>query len=303
MRKNPPKKFKKTKHKIAQDSGASVTPTQKAILDTLKYRQIFDCPMLYHQIWSYLISSKPVSEKDFKTSLNDLVEDKKVLCKDAWYSLNKVDYERVEKRKKHAEKLIVQANGVVKYLKHLPWLEMMAVTGSVAAFNADEQSDIDLLIVTKPQRLFLSRLFVVLILKLLGVYWYSQKPAGTICPNILLTSDNLAWDEKNRNIYVANEISLLYPLFSHHNCYFDFLKHNAWVTHYLTNLHIPDYKSQPPAKSNFLGKLTDLIELAVMKIQMLYMKNKKTTEIVSKNLVHFNTHDSASVILNKFEMR
>lgn len=300
MRKKPPKKFKKTKHKVVKDLNWSVNLAQKAILDTLRYRQIFGCPMSYHQIWNYLIFSKPIGEQNFKDALDYLIKNKKILHKDGWYSSDKVDYEKVEKRRKRAEELLTQAKHIAKYLKQIPWIEMAAVTGSVAAFNANEQSDIDMLVVTKPKRLWLSRLLLASILKILGVYWDAKKPAGTICPNILITSDNLTWDSNKQNLYTANEVSLLYPIFHLHNCYFDFLKQNAWATYYLTNLSISDYKPQLPEKLSVLGRLIDLIELATMKLQMSYMKNKKTTEIVSKNFVHFNTHDASVNILQKF---
>jgi len=295
MRKNPPKKFKKTKHKVTQKA---LSP--HALLDTLRYRQIFDCPMSYHQIWNYFISSKPVDMQNFKDTLDNLIKNKKILYKDGWYSIDKVDYEKVEIKRKHAEKLIAQAKDIVKYLRQIPWIEMVAVTGSVAAFNANEQSDIDILVVTKPKRLWLTRVFLASILKILGVYWNDKKPAETICPNILITTNNLTWDSNKQNLYTANEISLLYPIFFRHNCYFDFLKQNDWVGRHLPNFHIPDSKAQAAGGLQIVGKVIDIIELTTMKLQMLYMKNKKTTEVVSKNFAHFNTHDASIHILQKF---
>ncbi len=315
MHKKPPKKFKKTKHKATQDS-KSTNPIQKAILDTLKYRQIFDCSASYYQIWNYLISDKPTDPRTFKTVLDDLAKAKKIICQDGWYSIGKVDYTKAEKRREHAEKLMTQASSVVKYLKQIPWIEMAAVTGSVAASNAGEQSDIDMLVVTKPKRLWLTRLFLVSTLKVLGVYWSAKKPAGTICPNILLTIDNLTWDVEKQNLYTANEVSLLYPIFFRHNCYFDFLQKNDWVKNYLHNFNchfkIADTSVasiRPPEQKPVTASVAkqahhnfvDLIELVTMKLQMLYMKNKKTTEVVSEGFIHFNTHDSTPTILQKFQ--
>ncbi|MFA5776737.1 MAG: nucleotidyltransferase domain-containing protein [Patescibacteria group bacterium] len=293
MRKNPPKKFKKTKVQF-------INPAQKAIFDTLRYRQIFDCSMSYYQIWNYLVSNKPTSEQDFKDALDNLVKDKKIICKDGWYSINVVDHEKAALRRKQAGKLMRQAINTVKHLKQIPWIEMVAVTGSVAAFNANEQSDIDILVVTKPKRLWLTRLFLVSTLKILGVYWNAKEPAGTICPNILITAGNLTWESKKQNLYTANEVSLLCPLFFRHNCYFDFLEQNEWIKNYLPNFHIPDGKVQTIRKPRFAGKVIDIIELATMKLQMFYMKNKKTTEVVSRDFAHFNTHDASTTILQKF---
>lgn len=331
MPKHPPKKFRKTGIKRPQQkqTDSSTThhptqvkqtdkqqnntgsqsynnPTQQAILDTLRYRQIFGSPMTLFQLWAYLlidkgtnITSEKTGVKQFIKELNDLVAVGKVTRQNDFYALETIDHTEVEQRRKRTEKLLVQAHQSARYLKQIPWIEMVAVTGSVAAFNASEQSDIDILVVTKSNRLFLSRLFLVSTLKLLGVYWDAQKPAGTVCPNILLTSKNLTWDAKNQNLYTANEIALLYPLFFRHNCYFDFLKQNAWANKYLPNLAIVGAKA-PAAKHQSLGKFVDLLEYAIMKIQISHMKNKKTTEVVSKNFMHFNTHDSGPTILEKF---
>ena len=301
MRKNQPKKFKKTQH------GPSKHPTnqpqnfaEKAILSTLRYRQIFNCPMSYYQIWNYLIASKPVSERNFIDGLSNLTKEKKISYKDGWYSIDKIDYEKLRARVKRTDKLLTHIKHIAKYLKQLPWIEMLAVTGSVAAFNANEESDIDILIVTKPKRLFLSRLFLVGVLKLIRVYWNTNKPAGTICPNILLTTDNLTWDSSKQNLYTANEVSLLYPLFYRHTCYFDFLKSNSWVNNYLPNIQIADVVTADTAHPSTAGKVINILEALAMKAQTSYMKNKRTTEVVSVNLIHFNTHDYSASILRKF---
>lgn len=294
MHKTPPRKFKKTKQPVH-------SPIQKSIIDTLKYRQIFGCPMNTFQIWNYLISTKEFESRHFETELANMVNAKKIMLKDSLYSLGKIDYEEADRKRKRAEKLVAQAKNIGRYLKQIPWIEMVAVTGSVAALNADEHSDIDILIVTKPKRLYLSRFFLVLILKLIGIYWNVQKPAGTICPNILVSSDSLTWNKSKQNLYTANEIALLYPIFFRNNCYFDFIKQNSWVKSYLPNIHVDSKNLTAAARPVTTGKVIDLLEHVVMKFQMLYMKNKKTTEIVSKNFIHFNIHDSSSVILKKFQ--
>jgi predicted nucleotidyltransferase len=300
MHKNQPRKFKKIKQKVIPTTDKSQGSVETAILNTLKYRQIFDCPMSCHQIWNFLISSKHIDEQIFTKALNEMVRDNKINLKGSWYFVGKIDEVKIEKRRERAEKLGQQARKITGYLKQIPWIEMIAVTGSVAAYNADDRSDIDMMVVTKPNRLWLTRLFLVSALKLLGVYWNTQKPAGTICPNILITFDNLTWSSDKQNVYTANEVSLLCPLFFRHNCYFTFLHQNSWVTRYLGNILIPDCKPQPPTKPTAIVKLADLIEMTVMNFQMLYMKNKKTTEIVSKNFVHFNTNDASGIILQKF---
>ena len=338
MAKHPPKKFKKTgggKVKSLKPSYTSIPTSnfgkkERVILDTLKYRQIFGCPMTVFQIWTYLLTTqqssgnpvnssnaidstksdnsvKPpaISPQEFRQALAQLAKSGTVVEKNGLYSLGKIDYENYAQSQIRAKELVNKVNAVTHYLKKIPWIEMIALTGDVSAFNADNHADIDILIVTKPRRLFLSRFFLVVILKLLGVYWNAKNPAGKVCPNIFMTSDAMTWEAKNQNLYTANEVSLLYPLYSRNNCYFDFLAQNAWVCDFLPNFAVNiDPKSLDDAgKSRKTNLLIDLVEFVARKSQMLHMRKKQTKEIVTKDFLHFNLHDRTPDILNRFQAR
>jgi hypothetical protein len=116
-----------------------------------------------------------------------------------------------------------------------------------------------------------------------------------------MTSDHISWDKTKRNIYTANEVSLLQPIYYRNNIYYKFLKYNDWVSGYLPNFVIPEMRKPTAKKVPLTSGLVDLIELATMKIQILYMKRKQTSETVSKNFIHFNIHDSSQYTLNKFD--
>ncbi len=336
MAKHPPKKFKKTgggKVRSLKPSRASTTVVnlgkkERAVLDTLKYRQIFGCPMTVFQIWTYLLTvAQPprqsagnsvnsstaadstrsgrftkfpiMSPQEFRQTLAQLVKSGTVIEKDGLYSLGKVDYEKYEQSQTRAKELITKARAVTVYLKRIPWIEMIALTGDVAAFNADKNADIDMLVVTKPRRLFLSRFFLVVTLKLLGVYWDAKNPAGKICPNIFMTSNTMTWETKNQNLYTANEVSLLYPLFFRNNCYFSFLIQNAWVNNYLPNFILSEFKPKSIKRAP-ASKLLDLMEFITRTLQLAYMRKKRTRELVSNNFLHFNVHDKTPYIIDKF---
>jgi len=104
MAKHPPKKFKKTgggRVKSLKPSYTSVPVTnlgkkERVILDTLKYRQIFGCPMTVFQIWTYLLTtqqSSKISPQEFRQALAQLVKSGTVIEKNGFYSLGKEDYE------------------------------------------------------------------------------------------------------------------------------------------------------------------------------------------------------------------
>ncbi len=354
MANHPPKKFKRSggsKVKSLKPSYRSIPATnldrrERVILDTLKYRQIFGCPMTIFQIGTYLLtihqsskhspdnpvdfvnavdstdsvkvsghnniadSTKSVnfvkpsvmSPQEFKQALDQLVKSGIVTEKNGLYSLGKVDYQNYAHNQTRAKNLIVKADAITKYLKNIPWIELIALTGDAAAFNADKHADIDMLIVTKPRRLFLSRFFLVVILKLLGVYWTAKNPAGKVCPNIFMTSDAMTWAVKNQNLYTANEVSLLYPLYSCNDCYFSFLAQNSWICEYLPNFafKINPKSADDVRKSQKINALINLVEFVARKSQMSHMRKKRTKEIIANNFLHFNIHDRTPDIVGKF---
>jgi len=74
--------------------------------------------------------------------------------------------EKYKQREKYSAEKIERASRVIKYLKKIPSIQAIFLTGSVAVGNAKKEADIDLMIVTKPNTLWLTRLLVFIFLKL-----------------------------------------------------------------------------------------------------------------------------------------
>lgn len=304
------KRFK-TNKKLAKPQ---LNFVEKAIYNTLRYRSIFNYPMTKAQIFTYLITNTYINLQKFSEGLDSLIEKKLVYKHHDYYSLeniNSKDIEEIKKRIIRSTKLIQKAKEISKNLKLIPWIEMLAITGSVAAFNAKENADIDVLVVTKPKRLYLSRFFLVTLLKAQGLYWESENPAGKVCPNIFITSDNLTWQKEKQNLYVANEISLMIPVFDKNNIYFKFLRQNIWASDFLGNFYSQsvnlNYKESPRKTKilkirglKFGSILVDVLETFLRNVQIIYMKRKMSTEIVKHNFIHFNVNDNTNLVINVF---
>ena len=112
----------------------------------------------------------------------------------------------------------------------------------------------------------------------------------------------MTWTVKNQNLYTANEVSLVYPLYSHNDCYFSFLAQNSWVCEYLLNFafNINPKSADDVRKSQKTNALINLVEFVARKSQMSHMRKKQTKEIIANNLLHFNIHDKTSDIIGKF---
>jgi predicted nucleotidyltransferase len=71
----------------------------------------------------------------------------------------------------------------VGLLRATPFVEMIALTGSMAEGRARAESDIDLFIQTKPGRIWTTRVMVTVIIQLAGIRRTETKIVGRICLN------------------------------------------------------------------------------------------------------------------------
>lgn len=91
------------------------------------------------------------------------------------------------------EKRVRRLRGIGYLLQLAPFVRAVILTGSMSTGSDSFASDIDLLIVTAPRRLYTARFFVTLWASLTGHRRRpgDENPAGKFCLNYYLTSDNL----------------------------------------------------------------------------------------------------------------
>ncbi len=105
---------------------------------------------------------------------------------------------------------------------------MVAVSNSLAMYATHPGSDIDLLIITTPKRLWIARTLMLLIAELLGVRTKPHDEAGKFCFPFFMTNANLNLGEiaiKN-DFYLAYWIQTLKPIFDTNNTYTQFMEAN-----------------------------------------------------------------------------
>ncbi len=270
---------------------------EQAILETLAYKGVFNASVSYFQLTYFLNSKTPYNKLEIDTALNKLVKQKKIESKKNKYSLKNVRIYEWKTRYKNSKGLIEENSRILDTIKSIPWVKMLALTGSVAAFNAKENDDLDILIVTQKNRVWLTRLFVTCILIIANKYPRTETK-NKLCPNIYLSENALKWDKRGRNYYTANEVVLLQPYFYKDNIYFSFLQKNDWAKKYLCNY--PFEKTSVQRSTNKNSLLIDKLEYVLYKLQTKYMRKRQTTEHVSKDIIHFNKNDSTNIVLHKY---
>lgn len=260
------------------------------VLQTISYADAFNYPLKKEEIKKWLIG---INEEG--KGLSELLRQKKVEKKDDFFFLKgraKTVKER-EKREVCSEKKLEIAQKTSQKLCLIPTIKMIALTGALSMKNCKENDDIDFMIITLRNSLWLTRLLIWLICPILQIRRRKINDINVkdkICFNLYLDEADL--EIKEKNLFTAHEICQVKPLYNKNETYERFLSANGWVRKYLPNaLHYSLFivqGSRSLLKNNPLSFLLALLNRACFNFQYLYMKPKITIEKVGLNQAFFH---------------
>jgi hypothetical protein len=247
---------------------------ERAILETLAYSDIFDYPLTLDELHRYLPVSITREELvEFVPQTLVCVLSQPEGCGTGMYYLlpnrsSIVDL-RLE-RESASRPAFRRALSYGRILGLLPFVRMVAMTGSLAVLNLSKNADMDFMLVTAPKRLWIARAFAVTFGRMMRLF------GDRICVNLLVSENALAWPL--RDLYSAREMGQMIPIVGM-NLYQRFREENHWVDSFLPNAaaapnHTPENVRetgslvQRSLEAIFSGRLGDRLDHAVMKIQL-----------------------------------
>jgi len=208
---------------------------------------MFDYPLTSGEI--YLFLKNKYRQTDFDEALQCLILNSLVYRFDKFYTL-KNDHLLITRRhngNKKAAELIKIAGKVSDILIRFPYVRGIAISGSLSKNFADEDSDIDLFIITAKNRLWIARTLMHAFKKLT----FLVKKEGYFCMNYYIDEAQLEIVEKT--LYTAIEIVTLMPL-QGDDLFERFYAANAWTREHLPN-KVMRLSSAKPVKSSWLKSL------------------------------------------------
>jgi predicted nucleotidyltransferase len=271
-----------------------------AIKKTLAYRSIFKYPVSKYQLKTYLITDKEFKNRIIDKSIEHLLHRGFIKEKNKKYFLPGIKPIEWHEKMVLTKKTIGKNEGILRLLGKIPWVNLLAVTGSVAAYNTKSDSDIDVLIISSKNRLWITRFFVTLILKITKKFPIIDGEKGKVCTNLFIDEKNLSWDLDKRNVFVAQDIVLMQPIVDKGNTYLKFLNNNKWISNYFAQFHVCT-PGVNPTRNSFSSPVMDFIEKIFIKAQIFHMRKKQTTEITTQYLIHFNKNDNSQRILTSYK--
>lgn len=213
------------------DPIVSFNDLEMAIVHTVAYADVFDYPLTPEEIHRYLEAPASLQQVHCLLADGGLIPDRLVQI-EGFITLpgrEGIVYTR-RQRAERAAQLWPLAIRYARLIAELPFVRMVALTGSLAMDNADARSDLDYFVVTAVDRLWLCR---ALILPL--VRWAARR-GNVICPNYFLSERALSLEQ--RDLFMARELAQMTPLFGL-DVYERVRELNAWSATFLPNASGP----------------------------------------------------------------
>ena len=169
---------------------------KRAILETLAYSDVFEYPLRLDELHRYL----PLQVKiEYLSQSMDLLHGQ-VREKNGYYFLagREIIVEIRKQREVQSQKLFQLALKYGRIAGALPFIRMVALTGSLAVMNSSNDADFDYMLVAASGRVWIARAFVLLFNRITKLFGH------TLCPNLIVSENALMWSR--HDLYSAREL-------------------------------------------------------------------------------------------------
>jgi len=288
-------------------------------LKTLIYFDIFDFPLTRLELekWTY-----------YDNEINSITESANLIGeKYGFYFLKgreRVIRERLD-RYQIAERKFKKAIKIAKIFRWIPLIKLIAVCNRLGYSNAQDDSDIDLFIITQKNRIWLTRFLTVGFLSL-----FNLRPKGDItrdkfCLTFFVSEGNLNLEkillpkEKGlSDIHFIYWLSQFVPIYEKDKMWSKFTQANSWIKKYLPNFYQYQTHKRRNVKpvvlssrcytvsllGNSLEKLAKKIQLAIMPKKLKELADGKNTNvIISAQILKFHANDRRRKYRNLFQQK
>lgn len=228
-------------------------PLQQSIVTLLAYFDIFSYPLKKEELAGFL--QEDAGEEGLETALADLQKKDLIFYHGGFYGLQ--DSIATAARRKKANALaalqLPTAYQTGRFISRFPFVKAVAISGSLSKNAASENSDFDYFIITRTNRLWLTRTLLHLFKK----FTYLSGRQHRYCMNYFV--DETALQLREKNVFTAIELATVKPV-AGRDTFNAFYAANKWAHEILpvTN-SLSATTAIPELKKNFTARLTEKI--------------------------------------------
>ncbi|WP_428224290.1 nucleotidyltransferase domain-containing protein [Flavobacterium sp.] len=252
------------------------------ILQPLLYFNLFQHPLTEEEIFHF---SSLEDIKHLQLELQNALSKQIIQKTEEFYHLH-LNQNNIKKRRKgnlEAKKVMKIAKQKAEFIfKYFPFIEGVAISGSLSKGYFDKDSDIDFFIITQKNRLWFCKMILMVYKK---TFLFNSKKF--FCINYLVSNHALEIKDKNR--FTATEIATMIPMQG--TILNDFFEINNWYKQFYPNKKITIDKLLTSNKTYFRSafeKLTnnvlgDWLETISFKIIFNFWKLKYQNKMTSED--------------------
>jgi hypothetical protein len=293
--------------KLSEDTKPS--DLELAIFRTAAYFAYSHYPVTAFELWKWLLEpAKAYSFAEVLEAIEGAFLKERLIRSGGFYTTEK-DADILENRRNRvadALRKYAKLKRVTAILGRVPYVEGIAVCNSLAFHHTLPSSDIDLFVISKPGKIWSSRLFATLPLILLRER-PGERAKDPVCLSFFASSNALAFEKlkiAERDPYLAYWSRSLIPLFDKTGWVKQFEAKNTWVKDVLPNAYSVKRSSAFKVAPRFALPVTPLSEVLAERIQeerfpqnIKALRNRDTRVVITKDMLKFHADD------NRNEMR
>ncbi|KAA1244129.1 nucleotidyltransferase domain-containing protein [Aquimarina sp. RZ0] len=217
-------------------------------LKTLLYFSIFKYPLSAEEVFLF---SAATDQNEIQDEL-EYLKNKGVISSDSSYYFLDENIQSVDRRikgNKMAKSVMQKAIKKGFLIAKFPYVEAVGISGALSKSYHDKDGDVDFFVITKPERLWVSRTLLMLYKK---IFLFNSRKF--FCVNYFITENSLEITEKN--IFTATELLTLIPVSGD---FTRFYNQNQWVSNFLPNLKIGKSSIKQLKKKPGISRIIELL--------------------------------------------
>lgn len=216
---------------MKRSTSCQLTNLQEDILRTILYFDVFHHPLTADEVYRYLPSNS-TSPEDITDACQSAPLSAVIHSKNGFYSLSsngehaRMSEERLNKEQR-ARRYRSVARLMARIMRRFPFVRGIFVSGELSKGVASENGDIDYVLITANDRLWIARALLIIFKK---IFLFNSKKF--FCLNHFVSERAL--ESGDRSLYTALEIATLIPL-TDYDRYLTYQSANAWIRGYFPN--------------------------------------------------------------------
>lgn len=218
---------------------------QKNIIATICYYDVLDYPLTSFEVWRHMIAYDPSIDHNTAT-LGDVIRtlgntslDHVIAQKSGFYFLHEREFLVIDRLRRNRISInkLRRLRHFARMMRYMPFVRAILVTGRLAMQQADQESDLDVLVILRGEHIWMGRATITALLQVLGVRKHGSKHRDHVCLNYYITDTALCVPTQDR--FAAHEYGWTFPLFGWET-FQKFQKENMWMQKFTPHFCVTD---------------------------------------------------------------